>query len=46
MISQKMCGGAQRYVILRSEKANKNYTTDFIAKLFTEEGEGCFETKV
>uniref|UniRef100_A0A915J401 Phosphofructokinase domain-containing protein n=1 Tax=Romanomermis culicivorax TaxID=13658 RepID=A0A915J401_ROMCU len=37
--------GRQRYLILRSEKANRNYTTDFITKLFSEEGAGTFDTK-
>lgn len=46
VISQKMIKGRQRYLILRSEKANRNYTTDFITKLFSEEGAGSFETKV
>lgn len=46
VISQKMIKGRQRYLILRSEKASRNYTTDFITKLFSEEGAGLFETKV
>lgn len=32
-------------VFLRSEKANENYTTGFIKKLFTEEGKDVFATR-
>lgn len=34
--------GIQRGLILRNEYANPNYTTDFIEKLFSEEGKGVF----
>ncbi|XP_061181740.1 ATP-dependent 6-phosphofructokinase-like isoform X2 [Saccostrea echinata] len=34
--------GVQRGLILRNENANSNYTTDFIEKLFSEEGKGVF----
>uniref|UniRef100_A0A915I601 6-phosphofructokinase n=1 Tax=Romanomermis culicivorax TaxID=13658 RepID=A0A915I601_ROMCU len=45
VIAEKMLTGNQRYLITRCEKANENYTADFITKLFTEEGAGLFETK-
>lgn len=32
--------GVQRYLIVRCEKANKNYTTEFVQQLFAEEGKG------
>lgn len=41
-----MVKGVQRYIIIRNEKANANYTTQFIVQLFSEEGEGLFETRV
>ncbi|VVC25288.1 ATP-dependent 6-phosphofructokinase,ATP-dependent 6-phosphofructokinase, eukaryotic- [Cinara cedri] len=34
-----------RGLVLRSEKANENYTTGFIKKLFTEEGKDLFTTR-
>ena len=30
----------------RNEKANENYTTDFITKLFTEEGKSVFSARM
>ncbi len=30
----------------RNEKANENYTTDFIYKLFSEEGKGVFSARM
>ena len=32
--------GIQRYLIVRNENANKNYTTEFVQQLFSEEGKG------
>lgn len=32
--------GIQRYIIVRGEKASKNYTTEFVRQLFSEEGKG------
>ncbi|XP_003377600.1 6-phosphofructokinase [Trichinella spiralis] len=40
VIAQKMVKGVQRYIIMRSENANPNYTTQFIMQLFSEEGKG------
>lgn len=40
VIVDKMKKGVQRYLIVRCEKANKNYTTEFVQQLFSEEGKG------
>ncbi|KAM3722771.1 ATP-dependent 6-phosphofructokinase [Dirofilaria immitis] len=45
MASEKMQTGAQRYLIVRNEKASENYTSEFIRQLFTEEGKGIFSTR-
>ncbi|XP_064480198.1 ATP-dependent 6-phosphofructokinase-like isoform X2 [Ornithodoros turicata] len=42
----KMAEGVQRGIILRNEKANENYTTEFIYKLFSEEGKDIFTTRM
>ena len=34
------------YNCYRNEKANSNYTTDFIYKLYSEEGKGKFNCRV
>lgn len=44
-LAAKMAEGVQRGLILRNENANENYTTDFITKLFTEEGKGIFSCR-
>ncbi|XP_074657068.1 ATP-dependent 6-phosphofructokinase-like isoform X2 [Tubulanus polymorphus] len=41
-LKAKIEDGVQRGLILRNEKANENYTTDFIHQLFSEEGKGVF----
>ncbi|CAD5234066.1 unnamed protein product [Bursaphelenchus xylophilus] len=46
VIVDKMKKGVQRYLIVRCEKANKNYTTEFVQQLFSEEGKGEFTTRV
>ncbi|KRY39009.1 6-phosphofructokinase [Trichinella spiralis] len=46
VIAQKMVKGVQRYIIMRSENANPNYTTQFIMQLFSEEGKGEFSTRI
>uniref|UniRef100_A0A915Q3E9 6-phosphofructokinase n=1 Tax=Setaria digitata TaxID=48799 RepID=A0A915Q3E9_9BILA len=45
IIAEKMQTGAQRYLIVRNEKASQNYTSEFIRQLFTEEGKGTFSTR-
>jgi Phosphofructokinase len=41
----KMADGVQRGLILRNEKANENYTTEFIYRLYSEEGKGLFSAR-
>ncbi|CAL1537260.1 unnamed protein product [Lymnaea stagnalis] len=38
--------GVQRGLILRNELANENYTTDFVNRLFSEEGHPVFTTRM
>ena len=46
IMSNKMTEGKiERGLILRNEKANDNYTTDFITKLYMEEGKDIFTTR-
>lgn len=42
----KMAEGVQRGLILRNERANENYTTDFIYRLYSEEGKDIFTTRM
>jgi len=44
-MAAKMAEGVQRGLILRNEKANDNYNTDFIYRLYTEEGKGQFSAR-
>lgn len=41
----KMASNVQRGLVLRAELANKNYSTDFIHKLYMEEGQGIFDCR-
>jgi len=41
-MAAKMAEGVQRGLVLRNEMANENYTTDFIHRLYSEEGKGIF----
>ncbi|CAL4171517.1 unnamed protein product, partial [Meganyctiphanes norvegica] len=41
-MAAKMAEGVQRGLVLRNEKCNENYTTDFIYRLYCEEGKGIF----
>lgn len=45
-MASKMAEGVQRGLILRNEKCNDNYTTEFIARLYTEEGQGSFSARM
>ncbi|XP_066958189.1 ATP-dependent 6-phosphofructokinase-like isoform X2 [Macrobrachium rosenbergii] len=40
-----MAEGVHRGLVLRSENANDNYTTDFIYRLHSEEGKGIFSCR-
>lgn len=44
-IKAKIEDGVKRSLILRSERANENYTTDFIERLYNEDGKGYFTAK-
>lgn len=44
-MASKMADGVQRGLILRNEKANDNYNTDFIHRLYSEEGKGLFSCR-
>ncbi|CAH1772407.1 unnamed protein product [Owenia fusiformis] len=44
-LGTKIADGIQRGLIIRNEKANSNYTTDFIHQLYTEEGKGIFSCR-
>ncbi|VDK48776.1 unnamed protein product [Anisakis simplex] len=46
VIAEKMVTGAQRYLVVRNEKASRNYTSEFIRELFCEESKGAFTTRV
>ncbi|XP_044534326.1 ATP-dependent 6-phosphofructokinase, muscle type isoform X2 [Gracilinanus agilis] len=42
---QKMKTTVKRGLIVRNEKCNENYTTDFIFNLYSEEGKGIFDSR-
>ncbi|XP_051163835.1 ATP-dependent 6-phosphofructokinase isoform X4 [Leptopilina boulardi] len=44
-MAAKMSEGVQRGLILRNECANSNYNTDFMQRLFSEEGKGLFSCR-
>ncbi|VDN29930.1 unnamed protein product [Gongylonema pulchrum] len=46
VIVHKMSTGVQRYLVVRNEFANRNYTTQFVNQLFAEEGKGAFSTRL
>ncbi|XP_068736354.1 ATP-dependent 6-phosphofructokinase, muscle type-like isoform X1 [Montipora capricornis] len=41
----KMRGSVRRGLVIRNEKCSENYTTDFIAALYREEGSGLFTVR-
>lgn len=45
-MAAKMSEGLQRGLILRNENANLNYSTDFMQRLFSEEGKGLFSCRM
>lgn len=45
-MASKMSEGVQRGLILRNEKASDNYNTEFIHRLYTEEGRGLFSSRM
>nr|XP_014437023.1 ATP-dependent 6-phosphofructokinase, muscle type isoform X4 [Pelodiscus sinensis] len=44
-LTEKMKTTVKRGLVLRNEKCNENYTTDFIFNLYSEEGKGIFESR-
>nr|CAD7432224.1 unnamed protein product [Timema monikensis] len=44
-MASKMAEGVQRGLILRNEKCNDNYNTEFIYRLYSEEGKGLFSAR-
>uniref|UniRef100_A0A9L0RZY5 ATP-dependent 6-phosphofructokinase n=1 Tax=Equus caballus TaxID=9796 RepID=A0A9L0RZY5_HORSE len=42
---QKMKTTVKRGLVLRNEKCNENYSTDFIFNLYSEEGKGIFDSR-
>ncbi|RWS26162.1 ATP-dependent 6-phosphofructokinase-like isoform X2 [Leptotrombidium deliense] len=45
-MENKMKEGVQRGLVLRNEYANKNLSTDFVYRLFSEEGRNTFTTRM
>lgn len=45
-LRSKMMGKVQRGLVLRNEKANDNFTTEFVHHLYSEEGKGVFDCRV
>ncbi|XP_039280155.1 ATP-dependent 6-phosphofructokinase [Nilaparvata lugens] len=45
-MAAKMSEGVQRGLILRNEKCNENYNTEFIYRLYSEEGKGLFSARM
>lgn len=45
-MAAKMSEGVQRGLILRNENANLMYNTDFVQRLFSEEGKGLFSCRM
>lgn len=44
-MATKMSEGVQRGLVIRNENANENYTTDFVYRLYAEEGKGLFSAR-
>jgi len=44
-MAAKMSEGIERGLIIRNENANENYNTDFMYRLFSEEGKGLFSCR-
>jgi 6-phosphofructokinase 1 len=45
-LSAKIKDGVKRGLIIRNRNANENYTTDFIHRLYNEEGHGAFTCRM
>ncbi|KAK2510721.1 hypothetical protein Q9233_017475 [Columba guinea] len=44
-LTEKMKTTVKRGLVLRNERCNENYTTDFIYNLYSEEGKGIFDCR-
>lgn len=44
-MAAKMSEGVERGLIIRNENANENYNTEFMFRLFSEEGKGLFSCR-
>uniref|UniRef100_A0A8C0HPI2 6-phosphofructokinase type A n=1 Tax=Buteo japonicus TaxID=224669 RepID=A0A8C0HPI2_9AVES len=44
-LTEKMKTTVKRGLVLRNERCNENYTTDFIFNLYSEEGKGIFDCR-
>ncbi|XP_056370888.1 ATP-dependent 6-phosphofructokinase, muscle type isoform X2 [Oenanthe melanoleuca] len=44
-LTEKMKTSVKRGLVLRNERCNENYTTDFIYNLYSEEGKGVFDCR-
>nr|WAN07821.1 phosphofructokinase [Strongylocentrotus intermedius] len=45
-LAAKIADGVQRGLILRNEKASSNFTTEFLQRLYSEEGKHLFTTRM
>lgn len=45
-LAAKIQAGVKRGMVLRSEKANENYTSEFVTRLYQEEGKGVFQCRL
>ncbi|ESN96243.1 hypothetical protein HELRODRAFT_186529 [Helobdella robusta] len=45
-LASKIRGGVKRGMVMRNEKANENYTSDFITRLYQEEGRNIFQCRL
>ena len=45
-LREKMKGSVQRGLVLNCEKSNKNFDTDFIHRLYSEEGKNVFDCRM
>ncbi|XP_064183630.1 phosphofructokinase, liver b [Anguilla rostrata] len=45
-LTEKMKNDIQRGLVLRNEKSNKHYTTEFIHNLYSAEGKGIFDCRM
>lgn len=44
-MAEAFTGGRRLYLVVRNEYASEHYTTDFLARLFEEEGKGLYDVR-